>query len=464
MLIQHDRMDMDEGQERALAFAKEKKRCALWTPMSFGKTVVAGTVIADLIDFLEMHRALVIGPMRVAEKTWPDELESWSHLKGLKFQFLGGNPNQMQKKIDKHMGDTEVWGISCDSLHHLVNMYFAKQHPWDGVIVDEASKFKNMSANRSGSLKLLTIHPQYVIQLTGTQSPNGVEDIWSQIYMLDRGERLGRTMADFKRKFFRTDSGKESKRANANAIDRINQAIKDIVHVVTPDEIKGLKRPTMQTTKLKFPANLTRDYATLLKKLVLEIKDDSFISAANSAALGKKLLQFASGMVYDNEHVAQPIHDIKINALKDIVADNPGTPFLIAYGFQHEVTRLKEAFPEAEKFGTDPKQQDRWNNGEIPMLLAHPKSAGHGLNLQFGGHNLVWFSMDYNLEEYMQLNMRLPRKGQTHEVIINHLIVEDTIDEMVMASLTSKDSAQSSLQHKLKKLIQDTLAEIRRAV
>lgn len=451
---------LEDYQNTMTEFVKRVPRCALWVPMGAGKTGSTLTALVDLLDSLDIAKTLLIAPLRVAEKTWADEIADWTHTRGLRFMFLSGSKSAMLRKIEKNIDGVDIMAVSCDSVHVLAEIYLGRRPPWDTIIIDEASRFKNGTAKRTRALTLLTIHPHRVIELTGTPSPNGVKDIWSQIYMLDRGERLGRSMKAFKDKFFQTAAGTTGNKPSHVGEIRIQKAISDIVYVLQPEDFKSERKPLSNYIKLDLTPKLKEAYERFERKYVLELIDGGEITALNSAALTRKLMQFSSGAIYDADGVVQHVHDIKLDALQEIAEDNAGKSLLVAYNFKHEIARIKERFPHAELFGKDPKQQDRWNAGEIPMLLVHPKSAGHGLNLQFGGHILIWYSFDYNLEEYQQLNKRLPRKGQQHQVIIHHLVMRKTIDDIVLKALGGKDHAQARFQAELKKHILELIASL----
>jgi hypothetical protein len=451
---------MEVHQVGMAAFIKRVPRCAVWAEMGSGKTASALTAVLDCYHAFDTYRMLVIGPLRVAQKGWSDEIAAWAHLAALRYAFLEGSEASLQRKIDRLLPDTEIMGVSCDSVHTLAKIYLGRRPPWDWIIVDEASKFKNESSRRGKALRLLTIHPTRVTELTGTPMPNGYPDLFNQIYCLDRGQRLGRTMKQFKEMFFRTAAGTVGKKLDKTGEIRVMKALEDIVYILRPEDYKSEKHPRINPIKLDLTAELKQQYKDFERKYVLKLLEGGKITAVNEAALQRKLLQFSSGAIYDENKVAQLIHSIKLDELREIVEDNEGKPLLIAYNFKHEVDRIMAAFPQAEQFGSDPEQIDRWNRGEIPMLLAHPRSAGHGLNLQFGGHILIWYSFDYNLEEHQQMNKRLPRPGQKHQVILHYLIMRETLDESVLSSLNVKDNVQSSFQNRFREHLASIIAEL----
>lgn len=776
------RAALEKYQNEFSRFVKRVPKCAGWMEMGSGKTASTLTAIVDIFDRCDAAKVLVIAPLRVAMKTWPDEIDAWEHTHRLRYMFLQGNEKVMSNKIAKNLDKFDIFGVSCDSVHTLAKIFHARPHPFDWIVIDEASRFKNMTSKRTMSMKIISIHTERLTELTGTPAPNGLKDVVSQVYMLDRGKRLGSTMAEWRRRFCQTASGTEGVAPSKDGRIRIMNAIKDVVYVLRPEDFNDVKRPKMNFIQLDMTNQLKEDYARFKKDYVLKLPTGEAVKAMNAAGLGRKLLQYAcigegtevltdngwkpiervsiddrvwngeqwansfgshfsgykeviecdgvmmtpdhkvltesgwaqakdvldgkhdkrlnrkavrlpdgftnsraqpeqeralamplqmrergcadrlqfeepeskcspflrvlaqspllawhkrdrnargarpvfgrqdggsptlqpvdkndlslpqrkgqglqklwsarhhgmrslaqivheffgrygavfrprftdrqeeqqsrlfqkqlpmgdgqssskqhaskcahknperqndsgasrgsvrsendngvathsarqqgrvasttkantydvvnvqpgncftvrsksgkifiahnSGAMYDAERNVMPIHDIKVEALKEIIEDNPGKPVLVAYNFKHEIPRILKALPQTEVFGKDPSQQDRWNRGEIPILLAHPKSAAHGLNLQYGGHVLVWFSFDYNLEEYLQMNKRLARKGQKNEVMIHHLIMNETIDVTAMNALRSKDSAQTKFQEDLQQQIMELLAEI----
>lgn len=439
-------------------------RSQIWGEMGCGKSAAVLTAFVDALETFDAAKMLVVAPKRVAESTWEDEIMDWAHCNHLKIHFLTGGADSMRKQIAKYLDKADVFTVSCDNIHNLTKLYFGKRHPFDWVVLDESSKFKNSGSRRTEAATLLTIHPHRVTLLTGTPRSKGLGDLWSQTYLLDRGHRLGRTEKAFDERFFSCDANRV-KKAESFAETNIKELLADITYVLRPEDFTDVKRPKYNYINIKLNAKQQADYDKFEKDYILRLLEegevDGFeIKAKNEMGLSRKLVQYASGAVYDENKVAHEVHTLKIDELKEIVEENPGKPILVAYNFIHERERIMAAFPNAEVFQTR-EQQDRWNAGEIEMLLASPKSAGHGLNLQFGGHILVWFSVDYDLETYLQTNKRLARKGQKNEVIIHHLLVKGTMDEMIMNSLRYKDTAQNEFQEALKKHIAEVLKSLR---
>jgi SNF2 family DNA or RNA helicase len=456
-----------DGPRSIARFVERVPKCAVWAEMGSGKSIATLTGVIDLINRFEVHRVLVVAPLRVAKKTWADEIEDWAHARHLRFIFLDGPLLKIAKILQTRLNDFDVWAISCDKVRVLETLFQARQHIWDTMIIDESPRFKNPSAKRSLSMRLLTMRCKRVIELTGTPMPNGIKDLWHQIYLLDRGERLGPNIAAFERRFFEHvtvthgDGTQELvKKPTPGAEKVIMKLLSDIVYVLRPEDYNSIKKPLYNAIKIPLPENLHKAYKSFERDYVLSLPDGDKITAMNASGLGVKLLQFASGAIYDKNREAKIVHRLKIEALEELIEDNPDKPILLAYNFKHEIPRIFESFPHAEVLGKDGEQIDRWNAGKIRMLIAHPKSAAHGLNLQFGGHILIWFSLPgYNLEDYLQMNKRLPRKGQQHRVAIHHLIVEKTADEAAMRAINRKDHEQEEFQNEMKLRIKAILQE-----
>lgn len=444
-----------------IEFLLRTPRAAGFMDMGAGKTVSVLTAFARKQQSFDAHRGLICGPLRVVSQTWPDEIAEWSHLRHLKYHMLSGSAKSMARQIALRIFTVDLFGISCDSLHVLASIYVARLHPFDFMVLDESTRYKTRGARRAQAARLLTIHPQTLIALTGTPRPNGVQDLHHQVYLLDRGKRLGSTMAEFKARFYpRSSTGGIGKTIDAHGEEKVAKAIADICYVLRPEQCEGSVLPEYNPVKLDMPEALAQQYKTFEKSFVLQLADQEKITAINTAGIGKKLLQFASGAVYNAQRIPKHVHDIKLEALREIAQDNEGKPLLIAYNFIHEIERIKSVLPGAVVLGKDPQQIRDWNAGKIPHLIAHPKSAAHGLNLQYGGHLLVWFSFDNNLEEFLQMNKRLARPGQKNHVIIHLLTLRKTVDEIVIRSLQSKDNAQNVFQRDLQKHIQDIAREM----
>ncbi len=428
-------------------------RYGLFVDMGAGKTVITLTAISELMyDRLEINKVLVVAPKKVAESTWQDETEKWRHLSYLSTSTILGD---LRKRVAALQHQADIYIINRENVPWLVS-YYKNRLPFDMVVLDESSSFKNPSAQRFRALKKVRGTFPRLVELTGTPSPRSMMDLWAQLYLLDGGERLGRTIGEYRRRYFLPEKTNgpivySYRLANEGAERKIWQKIEDICM-----SLKGCIR-LPESRSVTIPVNLDEKsremYRQLEKQYVLEFKDKE-ITAANAATLSNKLLQLGNGAVYDDDQGVVEVHQAKLDALADIVENNSGQPILVFYAYEHDKKRLMERFPEAEEL-QGPEEMRRWNRGEISMLLAHPASAAYGLNLQAGGHIIVWFGLTWSLELYKQANARLARTGQTEMVIIHHLVVRNSIDEQVMRALERKDHQQEALLEAIKLRIEE---------
>lgn len=447
------RNELREYQRHGAQFIIDHPKCALWKEMGLGKTVSTLTALVDLFDHFDIHKVLVAAPLRVAKKTWPDEIGEWAHTRHLTFEVFDGTEKRLRRIL---ASPPDITLISSDKVRWLDAQYKGKRTPFDTIVIDESSRYKTPSASRTRAMRRICAHAMRVIELTGTPAPNGLLDLWSQMYLLDRGERLGQTYTAYKERWFA--QGFDGRwRPRKGAEKQIYDRVQDITCTMRTADYLQLPETISNFIKIELSADQKADYAEFERRHVLALAEAE-ITAANAAALMQKLLQYASGAVYDAERNTHEVHSLKVEALQDIVEDNPGKPILVAYNFISDAERILKKFPHATKLGKDMSVIDRWNRGEIPMLLVHPKSAGHGLNLQHGGHIMVWFSLTWALEDYQQTNKRLDRSGQKNNVVIHHLIVEGTMDEIVMSALQRKDKDQHDLLEAVKVRVKRLLA------
>lgn len=449
------RIDLEDYQHRGVEFIKSHPSCALWVDCGLGKTATTMTALSDYLTSCMVHKVLVVAPKKVTVETWPDELEKWSGLFDfpVRQSLIVGNPKQRTKAAE---ADADIYLVNIENLVWLIKQY-GKKWPWDCVVLDESSKFKDRSTNRWKYLKSMLGQIDHVIELTGTPSPNSLMDLWSQIYLLDKGERLGRTISAFRNKYFNiTRRGNYTEyNLKEGAEQEIYDKVADLVFRLDGKDYLKMDPIKNVYHQIKLPEKAKKFYKQLATDLIVELEQtEQTVTAINKAVLTNKLLQCANGAVYVDESETREwkhIHDEKLDALEHIIEET-GSPVLVAYNFQHDLVRLRERFPQA----VDVKEDgaiDRWNKGEIPVLLAHPASAGHGLNLQAGGHVLVWFGLNWSLELYQQFNARLRRKGQKFPVICHHLVVEGTVDQNVLDALEGKNVTQSALLDALKEQV-----------
>lgn len=446
--------------------------CGVFLDMGLGKTVSTLTAIDTLMnDYCEINKVLVVAPKRVAESVWQEEAEKWEHLKHLKFSKI---LSPEKRRLEALEVNADIYIISRDNIAWLCNLYKADNMPFDMVVVDELSSFKSHRAMRFKALRCKRPLLKRFVGLTGTPAPNGLIDLWPQIYLIDRGARLGKTITTYRNKYFRPEvmTGRVvySYKLIDGAEAKIHSKISDICISMKAEDYLSMPPKTDNFIKLKMPAKLEKQYKDFEKDKVLELINSKQIvqetneygeivevekpveiNTLNAATLSNKLLQFANGAIYDDNRNVFPIHDIKLDALKDIIDDANGQPVLVAWTFKFDRDRIMEALKDYKpRELKDNKDIADWNAGKIQVMLAHPASAGHGLNLQAGGNIIVWFGQTWSLELYQQFNARLYRQGQQNGVIIHHLILEGTHDEDVIQALQAKDKTQNSLMDNIK--------------
>ena len=452
--------NLHEYQHAAVQHILDNTHCALFLEMGLGKTVSALTAIKKLMfEELDIASALVIAPKRVAESVWDAECEKWEHLNDLKIVKIIGSAKQRREALRKK---ADIYTIGRDNVAWLCGQYGGSMLPFGMLVIDELSSFKNPKSIRFKALRNVQPSFKRVVGLTGTPAPNGLIDLWSQIYLLDRGQRLGKFLTRFREEYF-----KPGKRNGAivykydivgDGEKQIHEKISDICMSMKAKDYLKLPGRIENVIEIKFDEATQKKYDDFERDQVLQIfadqKEDEGISAVNAAALSNKLLQFANGAVYDDDKNYHIVHDLKIEALKDIVEDANGKPVLIAYSYKHDLERIMHALKKykPKQLKTDQDIKD-WNAGKIQVMAMHPASGGHGLNLQAGGNILVWFGQTWSLELYQQFNARLDRQGQTETVIINKLVAVKTVDQKVIRALSSKDAKQDGLMEAVKALV-----------
>ncbi|QGG47330.1 DEAD/DEAH box helicase [Heliorestis convoluta] len=440
----------------------EKKKSALFLEMGMGKSVATLTAIHELLyDYFDISKVLVIAPLRVASTTWEEEVKKWEHLKGLRISKVLGSEKQRVAALRKK---ADIYIINRENVTWLVKHY---QHNWpfDMVVIDELSSFKSSKALRFRALKKVRPLIKRLVGLTGTPAPNGLIDLWPQIYLLDGGERLGRTLTSYREKYFLPDKRNQmvvySWKLKKGASDEIYEKLSDICLSMEAKDYLELPERIENIISVELPQKAKEQYERLEKELILSMKD-SDVLAGSAAVLVNKLLQIANGAVYDETGKAIEIHDEKLKALDELIEAASGKPVLVFYGYQHDKDRLLEHLKKVKPRVLQSDQDIKsWNQGEIPVLLAHPASAGHGLNLQTGGNIIIWFGLTWSLELYQQANARLHRQGQKQTVVIHHILAKDTIDERVMKALERKDTSQRALMEAVKATIDQQKEENR---
>lgn len=420
--------------------------------MGLGKTVITLTAINDLkYNRFMINRALVIAPKKVAEATWSSEAQKWDHLKHLRISKVLGTAAQRIRAVNT---PADIYVINRENVQWLVDHY---RNDWkfDMVVADELSSFKNPQAKRFKCLTWVRPHITKFVGLTGTPAPNGLMDLWAQIYLLDGGERLGKSITAYRRAYFseNTHGGNFStfdERPGAEQL--IKQKISDICVSMKAEDYIELPERQDIVVPVELDPRARKLYDQFEHDMFLEV-DEETLDAGTAAVLTNKLLQMAGGAAYAPAGTPVEVHSCKTEAFMELIEAAQGQPVLVFYNFRHELQRISQLLQKAKvNFGElkTPEDIDRWNRRELNVLLAHPASAAYGLNLQAGGSHIIWFGLNWSLELYQQANARLYRQGQQDRVIIHHLIVKDSADEMVMQSLQDKDATQESLLAALK--------------
>ena len=447
--------------------------CGVFLDMGLGKTVSTLTAINYLMnDYCEINSVLVIAPKRVAESVWQEEAEKWAHLRHLRFSKIIGTQKQRIAAVMETKAD--VYIISRDNVAWLCALYGGSKLPFDMVVVDELSSFKSYKSVRFKALRGARPYLKRLVGLTGTPAPNGLIDLWPQIYLMDRGDRLEKTISRYREKYFRPGQTNGhvvySYNLMSDSEQLIHKKIEDICISMKADDYLEMPMRTDNYIKLRMPDDIKKQYDDFEKNKILDLlntvetveeedEDGNVtlvqkpveVNVVNAAALSNKLLQFANGAVYDEDKNVFPIHNIKLDALKEIVENSNGQSILVAWTYQFDKDRILEYLKsyKPRELKTNKDIED-WNAGRIQVMLAHPASAGHGLNLQAGGNIIVWFGQTWSLELYQQFNARLYRQGQQKGVIIHHLIMKGTHDEDVIQALKAKDKKQNALMDSIK--------------
>lgn len=432
-------------QRYTIQFIIDHSESAIFLGMGMGKTISTLTAINDLIrNRFETQKVLVIAPIRVARDTWPEEIKKWDHLDGLTVSPITGTAKQREAAANRR---ADIYTIGRENIPWLVK-HHGGRWPYDMVIIDELSSFKNPQAKRFKALKKVRPKIHRIVGLTGTPAPNSLLDIWAPFRLIDNGERLGRYITHYRDQYFTPGRRNGAVVYNWNLRPGADQAIYDNIADITVSmrttDYLQLPDATHQHITVQLPSKARKHIDTLKRDLVLDLDDDT-IDAANAATLSLKLQQLAGGAIYNetgDDYIT--VHNEKIQALTELVDQAQGNPMLVCYWFKHERDRILDAIPGARVLDTQQDFHD-WNNGDIPVALIHPASAGHGLNLQAGGHIMVWYTTPWSLELYEQANARLHRQGQTEPVSIIHIDTANSIDQTVHQALTRKDTTQQAL-------------------
>lgn len=432
------------------------KKLGLFLDMGLGKTVTTLTAVKELkYNRFQVRRVLIIAPKKVAEGTWTKEAAKWDHTKMLRVSPVLGSQT---KRIRALNTPSDLYIINRENVVWLVD-YYRNAWPFDMVVVDESSSFKSHSAKRFKALASVGSYIDRLVELTGTPSPNGLDDLWAQVFLLDGGERLGKRYTQFRERYFQPDKrGADgmvySYEVKPGSEGSILERISDICISMKAEDYLQLPDITYHEIPVELDSRASKAYYEMEREMVLALpEDEEEISVTSAAALSNKLLQLANGAVYDEDHSVHEVHGCKVEAFMELIESLQGKPALVFYNFQHDRTRILKAL---EKTGLRVRElkttqdEDDWNAMKIDILLTHPASSAYGLNLQQGGNHVIWFGLTWNYELYTQANKRLHRQGQEEKVIIHHLICSGTRDEDVMEALKRKDDVQSWVMESLK--------------
>ena len=437
-----------------MAHLYKVRRSALWMPMGGGKTVTTLTALDNLSMVEDVFPALVLAPLRVARSTWPEEVKKWPHLSHLRVSVVTGTPKQRERAL------AEEADIYCTNYDNLVWLRKAlgDEWPFKTVVADEFTRLKSYRIRQGGSRaralgQVAHTHVSRFIGLTGTPAPNGVKDLWGQIWFLDQGERLGKTFSAFEQRWFRKGYDGYSLVPYDHTQKEVEDKLRDICLTV-----QGLQvdEPITSPVYVDLPPTARKVYDEMEKEMFAVINDEG-VEAANAAVRTQKCLQLANGALYvDEDGNWETAHDAKLDALESIIEEANGAPVLVAYNFKHDLERLRRRFPKGRVLDADPDTIKQWNEGRISVLFAHPASAGHGLNLADGGNILAFFGVNWNLEEHMQIierigPMRQKQAGYDRPVYVYPILARNTVDDLVMDRLSSKKSVQEILLEALKR-------------
>jgi len=434
--------------------------CGLFLDMGLGKTVSTLTAVDQLMNvFCEVNKVLVIAPKRVAEDTWSTEINKWDHLRHLKISIVLGSVRERKEALTKK---ADIYVINRENVPWLVAQY-QSAFPFDMIVIDELSSFKSPKAIRFKSLRMVRPRISRLVGLTGTPAPNGLIDLWPQLYLIDMGERLGKTVTGYRERYF--NPGRRSGavvfdyRLRQGSEQEISAKISDICISMKRKDYLSLPDRINRIVEIRLPAEIQAKYDDFERDQVMSLlssdNEREEISATSAAALSTKLRQFANGAIYDDEKNWHPVHDIKMEALEELVEAANGQPVLIFYAFRHDLERIQQRLKSYKPRQLDSSEDIKaWNDKKIEVLLAHPASAGHGLNLQAGGNIIIWFGLNWSLELYQQANARLDRQGQTKPVIIHHMITVDTIDTKIIRSIEGKAVTQDALMEAVKAILE----------
>lgn len=450
-------------QNAMVDLALDRPRCAIWAGMGLGKTSSALTAL-DALELVDPGPALVIAPLRVAQSTWPDEAAKWAHLRNVEVSAVVGTPEARRAALRR---PASVYTTNYENIPWLV-AHFGDKWPFRKVVADESTRLKSFRLRQGGKQahalgRVAHDKIDRFIELTGTPAPNGLQDLWGQAWFLDRGERLGRSFDAFRSRWFRTlqvGTDRHAVRLEPlpHARGEIEERLRDLCLSLNAQEYFDIAAPIVNVIRVELPGKARSLYREMEREMFLELDCGSEIEAFNAASRTMKCLQLANGAIYtdDTRAAFAEIHDAKLQALEDVIEEASGMPVLVAYHFQHDLARLLRTFPKGRALDQDPQTLRDWNAGRIPVLFAHPASAGHGLNLQDGGNILAFFGHWWDLEQYQQIIERIgptrqAQAGHNRPVFVHHIVARGTVDELVMERREGKREVQDLLLEAMKR-------------
>lgn len=430
-------------------------RCALFVPMGMGKSLATLTALVDLALVEDVFPALIVAPLRVAKSTWPDEVAKWPHTRHLTVSCVIGTPKERLAALTTK---ADIYTINYDNLDWLAT-HLGDKWPFQTVVADELTKLKSFrmrqGSKRAKALSAPSHKSARFIGLTGTPSPNGLIDLWGQLHFVDKGQRLGRTFSGFENRWFRVGHDGFSVQPLPTAQPEIQALIKDVCLSLDPKEHFDLREPIVNVINVELPRAARKLYTDMEKRMFMEL-EGADVEAFNAATKTIKCLQLANGAVITDDTGAwTQVHDAKLDALESVVEESGGAPVLVAYHFKSDLARLKERFPKGKHLDSDQQTIKDWNAGRIPILFAHPASAGHGLSLQDGGNIICFFGLWWNLEEHAQIIERIgptrqAQSGYDRPVFIHHIVAKDTMDAVVLERIRTKRNVQDLLLEAMK--------------
>lgn len=452
-------------QEKIIRFILGHKRCAVWAGMGLGKTSATLEAIRRIKLKRPSLKVLIVAPLRVAQSTWPDEIRKWTNFKNFKVSVICGTAPERTRALK---AEADIYTTNYENLPWLVEL-LKKDWPYGLIVADESTRLKGLRSRqgtlRARALAKVAFLSEGFVELTGTPAPNGLLDLWGQMWFIDQGERLGKSFSAFQRQYFYplTFGGSAKHwcewRPFEGTEKKVREKLADVTVTVNPEDYFDVAKNIYNDIVLELPKSIMRNYRRFARELYLELEGGAEITAANAAVKTGRLLQLASGAVYtENGEGYNIIHDTKIEALKSVLEEANGAPVLCSYSFRHEVNRILKAIPKARLLDKNPQTITDWNAGKIPLLLAHPASCGHGLNLQEGGNVLVFFSCGWSLEQHDQIIERIgavrqAQAGKNRSSFIHYLIAKGTLDEAVKDRLTSKRDVMDALLEKKQEIL-----------